>query len=220
MGEAIQHVVKPGDCLSKIAVEYGLTWQQIWNDGANAALKQERKDPNVLYPGDVVSVPAKKNKVKQKSTGQKHNFKRKKEQSKIILRLLVDNEPVKNVPCRLEVAGQPDRLGQVNGNGDVAIEGETEFTLHSSITFAKLHVGEEPHCSVYKLYIGHLNPYDTLTGMQQRLNNLGYQAGPNDGVVGPRTEAAIRWFQEDQNLKVDGKPTEEVMSKLKATHES
>ncbi|MGH6920707.1 MAG: trypsin-like peptidase domain-containing protein, partial [Geminicoccaceae bacterium] len=41
-------------------------------------------------------------------------------------------------------------------------------------------------------------------GVQQRLADLGYDPGPVDGVVGPRTRAAIRAFQADLGLPVDG----------------
>jgi peptidoglycan hydrolase-like protein with peptidoglycan-binding domain len=43
-----------------------------------------------------------------------------------------------------------------------------------------------------------------MTGVQARLNNLGYNTGPVDGIQGPRTTEAIREFQEKYGLKVDG----------------
>ena len=46
--------------------------------------------------------------------------------------------------------------------------------------------------------------------VQAGLNRLGYQAGPTDGLLGPKTEAAIRSYQSDHELLVDGRPTEEL----------
>jgi Tol biopolymer transport system component len=39
---------------------------------------------------------------------------------------------------------------------------------------------------------------------QQRLSDLGYPFGAIDGIYGPRTEAAVRQFQQDRHLVVDG----------------
>jgi peptidoglycan hydrolase-like protein with peptidoglycan-binding domain len=40
--------------------------------------------------------------------------------------------------------------------------------------------------------------------IQTRLQNLGYNPGPIDGILGPKTEAAIRDFQAARGLIVDG----------------
>jgi len=37
---------------------------------------------------------------------------------------------------------------------------------------------------------------DTTLGIQQRLNNAGFDAGPEDDIYGPRTTAAVRRFQQ------------------------
>jgi hypothetical protein len=51
------------------------------------------------------------------------------------------------------------------------------------------------------------HPLEDLRGVQQRLKELGYDCGPTDGVMGPRTERAVRAFQEDHPpLVVDGIP--------------
>lgn len=40
--------------------------------------------------------------------------------------------------------------------------------------------------------------------VQERLAELGYDPGPPDGVLGPRTRQAITAFQHDRGLPVDG----------------
>jgi hypothetical protein len=44
----------------------------------------------------------------------------------------------------------------------------------------------------------------SLKEMQQMLFDIGYDPGPIDGVPGPRTRAAVREFQDDSGLAVDG----------------
>lgn len=36
---------------------------------------------------------------------------------------------------------------------------------------------------------------DSVVGLQQRLNNAGFDAGSEDGIYGPQTESAVRAFQ-------------------------
>ncbi|WP_088188700.1 spore cortex-lytic enzyme [Desulfosporosinus sp. FKA] len=51
--------------------------------------------------------------------------------------------------------------------------------------------------------------------MQRRLVQLGYVVGPIDGKFGPKTEAAIRNFQKDRGIKVDGLAGTKTISELK-----
>ena len=54
-----------------------------------------------------------------------------------------------------------------------------------------------------------------LTGVQFRLNALGFGAGPVDGIKGPKTSKAVRTFQKSYPpLKVDGVPGPKTQEKL------
>jgi len=44
--------------------------------------------------------------------------------------------------------------------------------------------------------------------VQAGLTDLGYNPGPIDGVMGPQTRSAIRTYQRDHGLQVDGRATE------------
>ncbi len=45
---------------------------------------------------------------------------------------------------------------------------------------------------------------DDVAAMQQRLNGLGFDAGREDGILGPETENALRRFQRDAGIATDG----------------
>ncbi len=84
--------------MSSIAELYGFRdYHTIWDDGANAALKAKRKNPNVLHPGDEVTIPDKQEKQESRETTAHHVFQVK--QSKLFLRLKtldLDFVPLKN----------------------------------------------------------------------------------------------------------------------------
>ncbi len=50
--------------------------------------------------------------------------------------------------------------------------------------------------------------------LQELLARIGYDPGPADGKMGPRTANAIRLFQLQMGLKVNGQPTRQVLSLL------
>ncbi len=65
-----------------------------------------------------------------------------------------------------------------------------------------------------KIEIGALEPIHVTKGYQGRLRNLGYATGPIDGVVGPKTRAAIRRFQRVEELEQTGKMDEQTLQVL------
>jgi len=52
------HVMRDGECLTKIAARYGFKgWQTLWEHPQNEGLRKRRSTPHVLAPGDVVAIP-------------------------------------------------------------------------------------------------------------------------------------------------------------------
>lgn len=59
---------------------------------------------------------------------------------------------------------------------------------------------------------------DDVRELQRRLNRLGFDAGYVDGVFGPRTAAAVRDFQLNVGLRIDGIVGNEVVEALRRLH--
>lgn len=55
----------------------------------------------------------------------------------------------------------------------------------------------------------------TLEEVQRLLNQLSYQAGPVDGIAGPRTSAALARYQIDHGLVPTGSLTDETLASLR-----
>lgn len=203
------HVVKQGDHISRIAEQYGFyDYLTIWNDAANAALRQKRKNPNVLLPGDEIVIPDKQLKTVTAATGVKHKFVIK--EQTIMLRLVLrdlNSEPIANAPCTLEVEGASFNL---TTNGQGMIEQRIPKTAESGrITFEQF---------VIPIRIGHLDPVEELSGWRARLNNLGYHAGQSDDPNDLRLISAIEEFQIDYGLETKGVCNATTQAKLKEIH--
>ena len=52
--------------------------------------------------------------------------------------------------------------------------------------------------------------------MQRLLAFRGYDVGPTDGLYGSKVRKAISNFQSREGLKIDGRPSQELLKKLKA----
>ncbi|OGT76550.1 MAG: hypothetical protein A3I78_01090 [Gammaproteobacteria bacterium RIFCSPLOWO2_02_FULL_56_15] len=57
-------------------------------------------------------------------------------------------------------------------------------------------------------------PGDTVMKIQYQLSRHGYDAGPQDGVMGPKTQEAIRQYQKQHGLLIDGRATPELAAHM------
>ncbi len=60
-------------------------------------------------------------------------------------------------------------------------------------------------------------PIRRIKAIQQRLNELGYEAGKVDGIFGRQSQRALRQWQKDHQLPADGYPSEAIWWKLYET---
>ena len=207
------HVAKVNDCISSIALEHGFFPDTIWNDPDNADLRRVRRDPNVLRTGDLVVIPDKRRKEDDKPTDQRHQFKRKGFPTTVHIRLLKNDEPRANETYQLVVDGQIHE-GRTDGDGHLWIY------IPANDRKATLYVGEGEDRNEYKLALRYLQPISDLLGAQQRLNNLGYPAGPENGNLSPMIMQALMRFQHDNGLDVTGEYDEKTQERLLELHGS
>jgi LysM repeat protein len=213
---AQNHVVAQGEHLSKIAAEYGFTdYTLIWNDAGNARLKTLRINPNVLLPGDSLYIPDKQQGNASGATSKRHSFQV--NQKQLRLRLILEDmyeKPISNEPALLYLNQQ-----QVQATTDG--QGKIDQPIPSGVQSCVIVLNSEatPHQGTsFPVKIGHLDPVDTLTGQQGRLNNLGYLAGSSTDPADPQFLSAVEEFQCDHDLKVDGALGPATQTKLKSIH--
>ncbi|MBC2695372.1 MAG: LysM peptidoglycan-binding domain-containing protein [Desulfobacteraceae bacterium] len=204
------HIVKQGDTLSKLAKKYGFNnWRKIYDHSDNAELRQKRTNPNILYPGDKVFIPDKTLMDESDETEKRHTFRIKKDKLwlRIFLKGFCDDQQFSGKPYRLRVKNQIFE-------GTTDSDGMLEHEIPSGTNTGMLIIEDKE----YSLKIGHLDPIDTVTGWQARLNNLGYNAGKVNGKSNNQTFSAIEEFQCDHDLKVDGIAGSNTQTKLEEVH--
>jgi N-acetylmuramoyl-L-alanine amidase len=201
----LEHTVVQGECITSIAQEHGFLWETLWNHPDNAELKRQRQDPNVLQPGDVVIIPEKEKKQESCASEQTHRFRRKGCPALLRLRLLWDDEPRADESYVLEVDGE---ISSGTTDGD----GRLEHPIPPNARRGRLFVGESR--DEYVLDLGHIDPVDEISGVQSRLNNLGFICGETDGVLGLKTEYALRAFQRKQDLTESGEIDDATKTRL------
>lgn len=196
-----QYSIKEGDCISSIAYENSLFPDTVWNDSKNSELKKKRKNPNALFPGDVVYIRDKEVKEESCACEQKHRFRRKGVPEKLRIRFLdVDEEPKEGIPYILIIKTKSGRpVPSIKNKTDP--DGFLNETIPPDASEGEIRLGEGDDQKSYPIKLGHLDPIDTISGVQARLNNLGYDCGEEDGVLDEETREAIRAFQRDNDLE-------------------
>ncbi|MFN0103711.1 MAG: peptidoglycan-binding protein [Bryobacteraceae bacterium] len=205
------HTVVQGDHIASITADAGfLSWKTIWDDGKNAALKAKR-NPNVLYPGDVLEIPAKTKKEESVPTTEYSTFQ-------------TVGDPVQLKIVVLDWAGNP----VVDTELDIQLDGGEKIKTAGDGSATKKSVdpqGAKEGTLALKGYslslkVGHLDPVEEFSGQVWRLNNLGYRAGNAADSEDPIFKSAVEEFQCDYALTVDGICGANTQGKLKDTHGS
>jgi N-acetylmuramoyl-L-alanine amidase len=214
---ATDHVVQQGEHVSQIATKYGFRdYRTIWDDAANAQLKQLRRSPNVLLPGDTLRIPDKIQKTESRATGATHRFQV--GGAPLLLRLALkdwDDNPLADTKVTVTIGGTSVPL-QTDGDGRV------EVPISPSATEATLIFDDPmvPFDLSVPINIGHLDPVEELSGQQARLSNLGYITRPLGEVDTVPFEYVVQEFQCDFGLEVTGECGAQTQAKLKELHGS
>ena len=189
-----------------MAKKNGFFWQTVWNHPENSALKQKRKDPTLLHEDDEIFIPEKVTKEVSKGSDAEHTFKIKGTPCKLKLQLLKLGEPRSNEDYVLEVNGELIE-GKTDGNG------ELEHFIPNDAKNGKLILrdGQE----TYPIKVGDLDPVDKVSGIKQRLNNLGFSSGSENDDEDEKYAEAVKKFQAENKLDETGEMDSKTKGKLK-----
>ncbi|HLT37850.1 MAG TPA: peptidoglycan-binding protein [Enhygromyxa sp.] len=211
------HVVVPGDCLYRIAQQYGFAdWRTIYDHPDNAEFRELRPNPNLIYPGDEIHIPEPEPKQVSLPTTKQHKIRL--TRPKIMLRIELRDEldePLADKAFMLEF-GASIYEGTTTGEGLLEQKiraGEERGQLTLWMTDDR---EGERYC--WDVAVGHLDPVEELAGVRQRLNNLGYYCEPDGDELDDSLRLALRGFQHATELDLSGEPDDATRAKLVELH--
>ncbi len=123
--------------------------------------------------------------------------------------------PIVKIPCKLIGGGKewPEQATSLEGElfwEELPLESyQVEFRLEGRVLqMATPWLREKTARNCQRVVDSEtvIGPLESPFGIQARLLGLGYDCGPLDGIIGPLTKAAVKEFQEDQDILVDGIP--------------
>jgi hypothetical protein len=163
------YVIKQGDYLAALAATFGFDADAVWNDPANADLQKLRKDPNILWPTDILYIPDQIDRepaTQSLTPGTTNNFTSDPPTITLTVKFVgPDGSPYASKAYTVQELANLTGL-QTDASGVATFQ--APVTLKRA-TLSFTDAGQS--CSIA---IGGLDPVNTLSGIFQRLQNLGY----------------------------------------------
>lgn len=204
-----KHTVSKGEDMVSIAEQHGFFWETLWEHPDNQSLRAQRNDPSALAPGDVVTLPEKEPRHEVGATGTVHRFRRRGASTELRLQLFRGERPRAREAYELDVDGTT-RTGTTDAEGTL-VERISVDAREGTLTIG-------PDVAVYELQLGGLPPVAESSGVQMRLNSLGFDCGRADGTMDEQAEQALRDFQRWCGLEPTGSPDDETRACLDARY--
>jgi Putative peptidoglycan binding domain len=212
------HTVEPGEYMETIAEKFGFRdYHIIYDHPNNKDFKALRPNPHILFPGDKVFIPDIDPGQQAAGTDAKHKFVLKAHKIKLILRIRHAGKPLANHAYKL-------KIGTRIFTGKTAADGLIQHEVPVGAQDAELTFGHPIPLTVARSYtrnlnLGFLHPITTPSGVQMRLNNLGFGCGAPTGAESYAYTAALTAFQKKQQLNPTGKADNATIDKLRSEYE-
>jgi hypothetical protein len=202
-GTMLPYIVRQGDYLAKLSFVHGFDADDVWNDPKNEDLKKLRTDPNILAPGDILFIPEKEGEEGlpiAKGTENSYAATVPKVEVKLTFQ---DSEakPMAGAPCQIRGLG--------DGGADMIpteTDGDGTLTLKVPVTVREVEVHFPRQNTTHHVRVGDMDPANEASGIQKRLQNLGFWHGAGDkaGDLDALLGSAIMTFQGKMGIEGNG----------------
>ncbi len=199
------YVIRQGDHLSSLAYQFGFDADTIWNDPKNAQLRQAGRlsqDPNILYPTDTLYIPdSTPPAMTSLEPGTTNTF--------------VSNTPTVSITIRFsdpKFASQPYTIAELPQLTGLTTKSDGSTSIDAPITQSAFTIVFTSDGTAFTCQVGHIDPVTTLSGVIQRLQNLGY-LDPNAAIGQSdldRIRGALGQFRTDQGIADPSEPSSQA----------
>jgi hypothetical protein len=218
-GRTQPYVIRAGDYLTAIAYARGIKPDDLWQDPANADLRNLRGNPEMLAPGDVLYVPAVERTWLPVTVGSTNPF--------------VANPPKVEIHVILNdadgqpYAGKTVHLDPQVTDDDPATDGDGLLKVLVPVTLKVLTATVVDDDVSFRINIGNLDPHDVQSGTLARLRQLGYVGDEGrllamdrpylDGLDAGDTSLirAVAAFQDENGSDVTGELDDDLCDKIR-----
>lgn len=230
----VWHEVQDYEDVLTIAVSYGISdWKAVYDHEKNAEFRQKRPDPHILYKGDKLWIPEMDPKVFRVQANRAHRFTLYYPKALICVALRDDfGRPYGGVRYEIWIG---DKKFDPDGAGAELRTGDDGLVQHLVPVAPQVDVRvwydddnedddeddndesdvEQPEYETISIMPGHLDPVDTVEGIQDRLISLNYHCGDDPhGEFGDGTRDALFRFQDDIGAIPTGESDDFTREKL------
>lgn len=212
----MKHVVKPGETLSSIALKYGFkSIDAIYNHAENEDFRERRSNPDVIYEGDSIFIPDMSPAKFSIEVNRTNRFTVSLPKEILSMHLVFEDD-VDQQGANIEAVLIIDDIEYpAKSDGDALVQWKIPRTnTRKGLVKLFLESDKTEATHVFEVLLGDLNPVSENTGIQARLNNLGFNCGKVDNNIKEKSISAIKKFQEANNLTVDGVPGPKTLKAL------
>ncbi len=212
------YVIRQGDYLTKLAHTKGFDAEAIWNDAKNEDLKNKRKDPQQLQPGDILYISDGSTPKLPVTVGSSNDYVARIPKVPVLLRLQIGGEILEKEPFIILGVGPKPIEGATDEHGYLKTE--------VGVNVREIEVRLPARDRTLRVRVGNMDPLNELSGLQKRLTHLGfyqpsYAGTENYEACDPKQiMAALAAFQSAQKLPATGKLDEDTAKALVAAHGS
>ena len=210
----IKHIVQQGESVISLSKKYGISVEKIWNHPDNQGLKNKERTHGILFAGDELTIPDKEKKEVEISTNKFIKIRyRRKLKTNLNIKFNRNGKPRSNEKYVLKIEDQ-ELKGNLDNDGRMNVE------IPVSAKEALLYLGDEGKQEKLKLKIGYLDPVSEVTGIKQRMRNMGMYYGKLDDSIDDAFLASLKMFQKKHNLSETGEVNEKTKQKVKEAYGS